>query len=152
MIFRAHNHNKSKFIGFTLIELLVVMGVISILMAVAVPSYGLIREKTLLNSEAQGLVSILRVAQNHAISSQNGNAWGVRLEANRYIIFSGSWAAPQNTIIYRLENGLEIIQGVNTEVVFSRLSGTSTEKTISLGFDGDHEKIITIQANGKISN
>jgi putative endonuclease len=137
--------------GFTLIELLVVMSIISILTAVALPSYNMMRNNATLNSDAQELISNLRLAQSQAMSAQDGLSWGVRLEADRYIIYGGDWSAPQYQKVHTLKNGIQIIQGANTEVVFKRLYGTTADATISIGFNGGKQKTVKVDSIGKIS-
>lgn len=146
-----NKYHNNKIFGFTLIELLVVIGIVSALSAVAVPSYSLMKNHAALNSDTQELFSAIRYAQNQAMSGQDGVAWGVRLEANRYIVYGGDWSAPHNTQTHILDNGIQIIQSVNSEIVFNRLNGTSTNKTITIGFIGGNQKTIQINNFGKIS-
>jgi len=137
--------------GFTLVELLVVMSIISILTAVALPSYSLMRNYATLNGDTQELISNLRLAQSRAMSAQDGLSWGVRLEADRYIIYGGDWSAPQFQTVHMLKNGIQIIQGVNSEVVFNRLYGTTADATISIGFISGKQKTVEVDSVGKIS-
>jgi len=153
-MFSLSSKNKK---GFTLVELLVVISCISILTAVAVPSYAIMQKNIGLSNTTQEVVNALRVAQNLAISSQGGADHKVVFQNDKYIL--------DGTTEYELNNGAQIIQGGGTEIIFKKLTGTattcvsssctptdctSTTCEIKIGFP-DKQKIIHVDAVGRIS-
>lgn len=65
---------KSK--GFTLIELIVVIGIMSLLASVGLVSYGNFTKKQIVQEEARKFVSVLRKAQNDAITGNKPSTCG----------------------------------------------------------------------------
>ncbi|MFC1687411.1 Tfp pilus assembly protein FimT/FimU [Patescibacteria group bacterium] len=138
--------------GFTSIELMAVIGIITILAAIGIPSYQTVRKNIVLNNYANEIVSMLRTAQNRSLSAQDGTPHGIFFEAEQYTIYGDDWSAPTYTTPFSLYNGIEILQGVNSHIVFDRLLGTTdSDVIVKVGFPGGREKTITIDAIGKIA-
>ncbi|MDP3991819.1 MAG: type II secretion system protein, partial [Candidatus Colwellbacteria bacterium] len=82
--------------GFTLIELLIVTAITLILAAVVFSNYAGIREKKILDVEADKVVSIIREVMERSKSQAEGNQWGVHFEnpvgegADFYEIWNGA--------------------------------------------------------------
>jgi len=132
--------------GFTLIELLVVLGIASLLSAVAVPSYNLIRNNAALNSEVQNFISALRLTQNFAVSAQGGTGHTLT------IISESSYKIDISPTHYT-DNGITIIQASVPQVTFNKLSGTTSCNptcTFTIGLP-THNKRIEINNQGTIS-
>jgi len=148
-----YKQSKKNNNGFTLVELLVVIGCISILTAVAVPSYALMQKNIGLSNAAQEVVNTLRVAQNNAISAQDGVNWGVHFEQNQYILCKADCSVGNYVTTYTLNNGLQI-ESAPFNVVFNRLDGTLKDTTVpqTITLDsGGKQKTIQVDAVGRIS-
>ncbi len=65
--------------GFTLIELLVVSAIIALLTAVSAAAFNTFSRSQTLTQSAKEVESALKDAQNRALSSVDGQNWGVRL-------------------------------------------------------------------------
>lgn len=76
--------------AFTLIELLVVVSVIGILSAATIPVFNSFTQAQRLNQAAKQVKQDLRSAQNRALSSIDGKAWGIYFVpgGNSYTPFS----------------------------------------------------------------
>ena len=79
--------------GFTLIELIVVLGMLATLTGLSyLTLFGRIQQADV-SSAVVSLVADLRLQQVRAMSGEQTNgstSYGVHLDANRYVIFSGS--------------------------------------------------------------
>lgn len=138
--------------GFTSIELMAVIGIITILAAIGIPSYQTVRKNIVLNNYANEIVSTLRTAQNRSLSAQDGTAHGIFFEAGQYTIYGDDWSTPTYKNSFSLNNGIEILQGVNAHVVFDRLLGTTNSNVVvKVGFSEGREKTITVDEIGKIA-
>ena len=138
--------------GFTLLELLVVIGSMAVLAAIGIPTFQVMRKNVMLSSQAQEIVSTLRVAQTRSITSQDGTPHGVYFDTNSYALYGDDWAAPAYSKTTDLQNGVEILQGSGTELTFGRLTGNaSSSLTVVVGYDGGKQKTITVEPVGKIT-
>ena len=145
---QKYKHNK----GFTLIELLTVIGIISILVAVGVPSYLSLKNNVSFQNSVEEIINTLRMAQNKAITAQDGSDWGVYFENDKYTLFRGEAydSDALDNIEYNLPEGQ--ILGASTEVIFKRLDGTAEEEaTICLNPPGC-TKNIEVKQSGQISS
>lgn len=137
--------------GFTLVELLVSISIIMLLVAIGVPSYKIMRNSVALSGESEEIVNALRTAQNRAMTSQDGTVWGVHFEASSFTVFGDDWTTPIAPTTYQLDSNLEILSATPLTVTFERLTGTSSENTIVVGFSGGKQKTIEIKNSGRIS-
>ena len=137
--------------GFTLLELLVVLSLIGLLVLIAAPTYRSMRENVALDNYSQEVVNALRIAQQRSVVSQGGIVHGVSFEADDYTLFGGDPQAPDYTLQHQINSGIEISYGAGSQVIFTRLTGTTTDQTIILSSPNGREKIIKITPNGGIS-
>lgn len=150
--------------GFTAIELLTVIGIISVLVAIAAPSYALMKKNVTFTNTVQEIVNTLRVAQNNSTSSQDGKMWGVKFEqitdGFQYILFvcndvdNTTCTTFINKTIYQIK-GLTIVLPASNPIIFNRLFGTlynaSGPQTIGVEKGGGSIKNIIVELDGKIS-
>ena len=140
--------------GFTLLETLSIIGIISTLVVISVPAFQMIQKNVSLKNYSKEIASVLKTLQNDVITSQGGITHGVYFEQNRYILCEDD-CSPSNFInFHEINNGIEIISGVNEAIAFNRLTGETTDnadKEIIIGFPGGQQKIIQVDNNGKIS-
>lgn len=143
--------------GFTLIELVIVVGVMAIIGTLAMASFAASRRVRDVATSGQNALSVLRTAQTRAVAGQDNTPWGVRLETNRFILFSGSaYAGSPNTTIYTLPASAQITDiafaGGGQEIVFRRLDGrTDQAGTFNVQAIGSASQTfsVTIDASGR---
>lgn len=148
MKFSSHNSRK----GFTLVELLVVLSLISVLAVLAMPTYNNMRHNVALETERQEVVSALRIAQQRAIASYGFEPHGVHFNTDSFVIFGDSWTSPSYVITYDLPADIQFVQGQNSSVTFDRLTGTTGNTTVSVGYPGGDMRTISISESGTISS
>lgn len=151
--------------GFTLIEILIVITILIIMTVMAVPYFYSFQKKADLDSSAEKIISIIRIAQNKTRASEQGSQWGVRFENNsdpnpdKYILFKGSsYISADET--YSLSGNIEIYDislaggGSGIDIIFNKLSGgTSQDGSISIRLKNDITKTrkISVQPSGQVS-
>lgn len=122
--------------GFTLIELLISITLISLLLAAAVPfSINFLRRENLASTKMD-VISVLRRAQNKAMTGEGDTNWGVRFTAGEYILY-GSYEED-----YDYPNTINISA---SDVVFQKLTGLTTPTVITLDTE-----TISINSHGLI--
>jgi len=141
--------------GFTLIELLVVLGILTILIAIALPNLRTLQKNYDLENSSQGIINSLQVAQGQTIASKGESQYGVYFNAlsspQEYIIYRGESYALRNAsfdVTHKLPESVAIsainLWGAN-EVVFERLMGnassTSSYGSVSIVLVSDASKI-----------
>jgi len=150
-----------KNLGFTLLEILVVMSIVTVLVGVSIGVYGVLRNRSALDVDAQKIVSALRLARNRTLASQNTSSHGVHFETSddSFTNFEGSTynpVDPNNKTIF-LNSRVEFLNiqlsGSVPDSVFSRLSG----QTLQDGFieiadtsDSAATRIICIETSGAV--
>mgnify|MGYP001612319785 CR=1 FL=1 len=116
--------------GFSLIEILVIISVMAVLITIGALDYNFFRQRLEIDTTANQIISVLRLARNLTMGSNNGLTYGVHFENNQYVLFDDSVyapAAPDNKI-YALSAGVEIYGIVLTggsDVIFNRIEGTT---------------------------
>ncbi|MBI1755114.1 prepilin-type N-terminal cleavage/methylation domain-containing protein [Candidatus Azambacteria bacterium] len=149
--------------GFTILELLLVIAIFAILGVTAVTQLVGFQRNTVIESASKDMVSSLRLAHDRAMLGEDGNvdgagdSWGIRFAnaaSDNYQTFFG--AAYNSGNVKETEYFSSAItfssptEGNNTDVVFTKLSGTTTAATVTVT-DGTQSKTITIDASGRIS-
>lgn len=157
---------RSKFFktGFTLIELLVIISLIAIMAASIIAGFHYYGVKSDLNGVAARIVSLLRLAQNKTLASENEGPWGVYFDLGslpqKFTLFNGqSFSARDHSFDqnYSLPRGIEFsdinLAGGGSEVIFTKVYGT-TQQTgqvfLWLKIDHSQTKVIYIDASGKV--
>ncbi len=138
--------------GFTLIELLFVLGIFTLLIVASIPSYHAIKENVALKNSSNEIIRALRKAQNDSVIAMGGTGHGVHFASAGYTIFEGNdWATGKPVNEYQLVAGIKIISGENSDVIFDRLTGKTSCKTIEIGLSDENKKIIAIDETGRIN-
>lgn len=149
--------------GFSLIEILVVLAILAVLSTISVALFISIQKGSQLSNVSEEVVSVLKIAQNKTLSSQEDSQYGVYFDTttspHQYILFKGSnYSLRDNSFdqIHLIPNITEFYQintGSGSEIVFDRLTGsTENSGNISLRLkdDNNQTKIIYIANSGVI--
>ncbi len=75
--------------GFTLVEMVVVLGIVSLLIALSVPAYTILRRQNDLELAMTTVAQALRQAQLHSQAGVNDGLWGVKMETGQVTVFQG---------------------------------------------------------------
>jgi len=150
--------------GFSLIEIIVVIAVLACLVGISIFGYFYFRKNSDLNNNIQEFISVLKLAQNKALASENGSKYGVYIDTattpNQYLLFRGnSYASrlPEYDSVYTLSSSVifsNISLGGVSEVVFNKVTGFS-DQAGNISFqeksDASRTKSIYISNSGTIS-
>lgn len=148
--------------GFTLLELLISLTALVILATGAALQLVNFQRNASIESAAKDIVSSLRLAHNRAMLGEDGNAdgagdpWGIRFAngaSDTYEAFYGAAysAGAVKEIIYLPAPAAfsAPAEANNTDVVFTKLTGTTTAATVTVT-NGTQSKTITVDASGRI--
>lgn len=134
--------------GFTIMEVLVIVGLIAIiaLFTSGIDTGAITRSNA--NSEANTLIELLTRARSLALNNVNENQHGVYVDASSFILFEGdsyatavsTQATPRNSLISHTGD---------TEIVFTRLAGSTTPASMTLSANGV-SATIDVNAEGRI--
>jgi len=158
---------KSSARGFTLIELLIVIAIVGILAVASVPTFSDFLNSQRLYQAAKQVKNDLRSAQNRAISSIEGRAWGINIApgdtyytmfkcptTETYTLTNCSSVAQKN-----LSSGFTIRNSSFLDLAFDVVSGNvyvdgSLQTSGTFSFDvgsSTAQRTITVTAGGKIT-
>ena len=149
--------------GFTLIEVIVVITILTILITVSITSLHSLQIASYLDNGTQEFVSILKLAQNKTLSSENNSQYGVYLDVlvspNKYILFKGPSYVLRDISydqIYFLDKTVEffgITLNGGSEIVFDKLTGTTQNSgsvALRLASDTSQNKTVYISSVGTV--
>jgi Tfp pilus assembly protein FimT len=150
--------------GFTLIEAIIAFTILTWLVMVSVLGYFSFQKSSNLSNNVQEFVSVLKLAQNKALASENSSKYGVYINTatmpNQFILFRGNNYAsrlPEYDLVYFLSNSIifsNVDLGSDHEIVFNRITGFSDQAgSVSLQekTNASLTKIIYISNFGTIS-
>lgn len=146
--------------GITVIELLLILAVLAIIISIVIPQFSKTRENQVLKNTIEDVLSTFNKARSYTLSSLNSSEYGVRFEANRVIIFTGTIfdeADSSNQVINIISPAnisnvtLNGASGSSGEMYFNRLYGVPSKTgTITISTT-NYLKIITISNTGAAS-
>jgi prepilin-type N-terminal cleavage/methylation domain-containing protein len=141
--------------GFTLLEILMVMSIMVIISAVSVGAFFNLREKNLIQKDADSIVSMIEKAKSMSSNRKNDSSYGVKFSSSTVTIFSGQNFTSGNVISkYDLEK-LVVISAVslssNTlELGFNKITGNpNATGTVTL-ITPSYSRVVTIFGTGII--
>ena len=151
--------NSSK--GFSLLELIISLAIIALLGTVAGLALVNYQRSMAADTTAREITGQLRLAQRKAVSGEDGDlngqgdTWGVRFSnpsgsaADTYQVFYGTVynSASTTATVYLPSSAVftNPTAGTSTDIIFTKLSGTTTPATISITLpDGSDSRTITI--------
>jgi type II secretory pathway pseudopilin PulG len=112
--------------AFSFLEIILTVAIIGIIAGASVPVYLSYQIKNNLDMKVSVISQSWRQAQLLAQNSKNDSAWGVKIEVDKVVVFSGDSYAlrdPALDIIFTTANNL-VVSG-NDEIVFSKFYGWS---------------------------
>ncbi len=139
--------------GFTIIELILVISILSILVVLysSVGTSFLVRNNTV--NIVNQFASDLRIAQLNSLSSKRDSAWGVRVQNNQIILFTGNNFATRDQTYDEIVSypGTISISPNNSEVNFAKLSGDTTLATYTVTNNIGETSTIKINQLGRVN-
>ena len=137
--------------GFSLIEMIAVIAIGAVLVAAVVVSFSSFRNSKIVDISADQILSVINEARVKAVSSEDYSRFGVRLEANRTVLFKGDvFTEPSSfNIETPLSPLVEIsnisLNGGGADIVFQKLTGkTSNYGSLRVRLKSDNNKYKTI--------
>ena len=143
--------------GFSLLELLIVISVIVILGTTGVNFYRNYVKSVELESTAKIIVSDLKTARAKAMTGEDNLKWGAHFVngANDYYeLFStatdyGGASVKMTVFLPKAVSFSAPGEGVNLDVIFSKISGTATNSSVIVSSEGQ-TRTVTVTALGNI--
>ena len=145
---------KNKKLGFSLVEMIVSIAIGAILVAAVVVSFSSFRNNKIVDISADQILSVINEARVKAVSSEDYSRFGVRLEANRTVLFKGDvFTEPSSfNIETPLSPLVEIsnisLNGGGADIVFQKLTGKTSNYgslRVRLKSDNNKYKIISVK-------
>lgn len=137
--------------GFSLIEIMILIGIFAMLVAIGTPIGIEVYRDSLLDSDTNLVLSVVRRTQEYSFSNRNMVSHGVFFQNDKLTVFQGGSYASR-TLGYDEEFPLSGGTTVTAppEIVFSPLSGSPAfGATITIS-NGAHSRLITINAQGAV--
>ncbi|MFA6474697.1 MAG: prepilin-type N-terminal cleavage/methylation domain-containing protein [Patescibacteria group bacterium] len=137
--------------GFSLIELIVVLAVVSLLAVLSISTYGTISVHHDVNSSVTMLRSNIEAAKHRAVAGVNDSNWGIKLLADRMVIFRGvSYAArvTASDITTYWPQGVTFTG--TDEIVFTKLTGSPSTTTAWQLTKKNFSTNLTLNATGTL--
>lgn len=145
--------------GFTLIELLISLAVIAIIAAIVAFPLSNFKRMQALRGGVEDLSSFIQEARSLTISSRDSLQYGIHLESDRAVLFSGSsysaGASTNRTMQFPSGvTGSWSLQGSGANIIFERLTGeTDHYGTITLSLSSPTvSRTITVSKLGSVDS
>lgn len=137
--------------GFALLETLIVLFILTLLALATYFTFSSFKNKQILNSGVEVLLSVLHDARTRTIASRSNTQYGVNFQSDRLVLFQGA-SYPGVTVNEVLLDKDLMISNINfaggASVVFKRLSGaTDNTGTVTLGLKFDPSRLAVIQVH-----
>jgi len=140
--------------GITLVEVVLVIVVLGIIFSIALPEFAKMRERQVLKSGVEEIISSVNKARSRTLASINSFSYGVHFESDKVIIFKGtsfsSGDANNETVNIVAPASISPINlsGGASDIYFNRLSGAPNITGNVVISTTNFTKTITISATG----
>lgn len=146
--------------GISLVEIIIVIAITVIIAAIGVGVFRNFKIENQLNSEAAGVLSVIRLAQSKTIAGEAAQQWGVHFQSDRYVLFQvqgGVYGAGDpNNIVSLLNPQIQIsviaLAGGGSDLIFNRLTGMTGQYgsvQISSVSDASRTRTIYVESSGQ---
>lgn len=121
--------------GFTILEIIIVISILGVIFSMILPSLTSFRQKSILNTEAQGMTTLINKARLSSMSSKNDQQYGIHFEAGKIVLFEGTtYTAGAGTNEEHLfDTVLTLapitINGGGAETVFQKITGGTNQNS-----------------------
>ena len=139
--------------GFTVIELMLVVALFLALAGLAPAFYGRFLLQDAVAETADRLALSLRNAEGYALAGKGNAPWGVAINGNSIVLFSGATFATRTIALDRkVAVPSNVVIGGFTETTFARVSGTPTAAaTATITASGGASRTVVVNALGVVS-
>ncbi len=150
---RLRRPQNKKLLGFTLLEALLVLAMLSIVLGISAPIYHNVQVKTALDTQASIVAGTLRRAQTLASTMNNDSAWGVLINNNSIILFSGLSYATRNTNFDEIfDLPTTVWPSASTEIIFGKNTGLPNSSSTFILYSANNDnRTISVNAWGAIN-
>jgi type II secretory pathway pseudopilin PulG len=135
-------------IGFSFLEFIIIVGIFGILSSSFFINFRVTKQKNALDSAQASLFDALETARSRAITGVGGSNHGVYIENDKIISFEGTEYTGSG--IEKDLPGSISVSYSNDTIIFSRLTGTSTDTVITLS-NGAGTFNISVTEEGNIT-
>lgn len=154
------NQIKIKNSGVTLLEVIMVIAIIGILSVIVIRPFTAEKRATDLRGVTLDAMSLIRQSQSKTLFSENSSAYGVHLQSDKLVLFTGTSYnsnAVDNinlTLPTNFSIGSVSLNGGGSEILFSRLTGETTNYgTFNISYSsGTPNATITVSQTGLTSS
>jgi prepilin-type N-terminal cleavage/methylation domain-containing protein len=144
--------------GLTLVEIIITVTIVGILSGLIAYNFLSFGKNIEMQSGSADIISYLRLAQSKAMASFDDKNWGVHLETDKIVLFTGSLynSSDKTNQIHRFSTGstissIQLTPSGSSDIIFKKNSGeTDNFGTFSFTYQNS-SKIIYIDKNGRIS-
>lgn len=148
--------------GVSFFEIIIVLAIMGIILAVSIPSFSSFRDRQIVKSTTEDIVTLLNEARNSTLLSKSSTFYSVHLENSRAVLFTGGTfdtndssnkVVTYDTLVNTTSGNISL-NGGGTDVKFDRLTGDTSQYgtiQVSLISDSNIKKVITINKLGVVS-
>ncbi len=147
--------------GVTIVELLIIFAVLGVLLLVVAPQFSAMKQRVVLNSTTEEVLSALDKARARTLASEDSSEYGVRFESTQLVIFKGtiySALSAENEVIALTAPAtitnvtLNGASGAIGELYFNRIYGSPSKSGTVIISVESLSKTITINPVGITSS
>jgi prepilin-type N-terminal cleavage/methylation domain-containing protein len=135
-------------LGFTLVEMLIVISIIGFVASIPLIAFRVSNEHLSVLSGQATVIQALETARNKASSGVANVKHGVHIEHDRVILFQGDSYTGQGITSFLPPYISTDLSG--TDIVFSRIAGTTTDQTIVISDQSGNATTVIVKNNGFI--
>lgn len=151
MAYPIKSKNFSKR-GFSILELLIVISIFIILFSISTSVYNNFKRHSNLEIATSAVVEALRFAQSNAQSGKDDSKWSVEILPDKIVIFKGNNYLSRNV---SFDEPFIFTSGISasglTEIIFEKLTGTTSTIGTVILTNGAESKNININEKGTIT-
>ena len=158
-IMNKSRENKNK--GMTLFEVIGVVAIVGVMASIAALSFSNFHSGQSLPNTVDEVTSLLDQARSRTLAGDSGIQYGVHIQNDRAIFFSGgTYSSTSTTNITMLFDSLITIasttlQGGGSEIIFNKLTGETNQYgsfIIKKTSTSNGQKTITVSKTGLVSS